>query len=100
MVTGLQNGTSYTFTSAATNAIGLSDASSASSAVTPNGSGTGGPNGSGTGGQGSTGELAATGFDLLTSVAPALAAIFLGLVVFALRRKKSLNGGESADHRP
>ena len=92
VVSGLQNGTSYTFTSAATNAIGLSDASSASSAVTPNGSGTGG--------QGSTGELAATGFDLLTSVAPALAAIFLGLVVVALRRKKSLNGGESAEHRP
>jgi hypothetical protein len=92
VVSGLQNGTSYTFTSAAINAIRFSDASSASSAVTPNGSGTGG--------QGSTGELAATGLDPLTSVVPALAAIFLGLVVFALRRKKSLNGGESAEHRP
>ena len=90
VVSGLQNGTSYTFTSVAIKAIGLSDASSPSSAVTPNGSGNGG--------QGSTGELAATGFDPLTSVVPALAAILLGLVVVALRRKKSRNGGEPRGH--
>jgi len=35
IVTGLQNGTAYTFTVTATNANGTSDASSASSAVTP-----------------------------------------------------------------
>ncbi|HVF06497.1 MAG TPA: fibronectin type III domain-containing protein [Frankiaceae bacterium] len=36
MVTGLANGTSYTFTVAATNAVGTSAASTASSAITPN----------------------------------------------------------------
>ncbi len=35
IVTGLQNGTAYTFTVTATNANGTSDASSASSAITP-----------------------------------------------------------------
>ena len=49
-VTGLTNGTSYTFTVAATNAVGTGSASSASSAITPIAASLAGVNFGGTGG--------------------------------------------------
>ncbi|QTH43761.1 S-layer homology domain-containing protein [Cohnella sp. LGH] len=60
-ITGLTNGTSYTFTVKAINSAGSSAASDASSAVVPrapsggNGDGSGGGSGSGSGGTGSSG---------------------------------------------
>ncbi len=69
-VTGLTNGTAYTFTVGATNAIGNSPVSSASSAVTPVAASTPTPSSSGSSGGGSSGGRSAIAQPVAPVVTP------------------------------